>query len=143
MFSFLSLNIRQKVVVSFTLIIIIIGSIAALSYHYLHSIELKQRVVQDADDLRDLILEMRRYEKNFLLYGSMDDLKENQRYMALALEALAKVMAEGTTLKIASQFDFLKEELFGYRKLIAEIEVQPIPLERGQQRRPVSVELEE
>ena len=68
----LRLNIRQKVAVGFVACMALIGLIGGLSYTYLHRIELKLHVVEIADDLRELILEIRRYEKNYLLYGSME-----------------------------------------------------------------------
>ena len=74
------LNIRQKVILGFAACVLAIGFIGGFSYHYLHAIELKQHVVQIADDLREIVLETRRYEKNFLLYGQDEDFKQNQAY---------------------------------------------------------------
>jgi len=68
------LNIRQKVMAGFTLLLIVAGSFGTVSYSYLREVERKQHFVETADDLRDFILEARRYEKNFLLYGSGDEL---------------------------------------------------------------------
>ena len=73
----LHLNIRQKVMVGLIACILAIGFIGGMSYHYLHQIETKQRFVEIADDLSNTILEIRRYEKNYLLYGSKEDLQEN------------------------------------------------------------------
>lgn len=112
------LNIRQKVMLAFTVSLLAVGFIGGFSYHYLRTIEVKQRVVQIADDLRDTILEARRYEKNYLLYGSAEDLKENQRYTDLALEVLAKIVPEVKNLKVASQMQVFKEELLAYRRLM-------------------------
>ena len=54
------LNIRQKVILGFAMCVLAIGFIGGFSYHYLHAIELKQHVVQIADDLREIVLEIRR-----------------------------------------------------------------------------------
>jgi two-component system NtrC family sensor kinase len=117
----LSLNIRQKVIVGLTACILAIGFIGGFSYHYLRAIEFKQHVVQIADDLRDTILETRRYEKNYLLYGSTEDLKENQRYTAMALEVLAKIVPEVKNLQVASQTDLFEHELLAYRQLMEQL----------------------
>jgi CHASE3 domain sensor protein len=61
----LYLNIRQKVILGFSACVLAIGFVGGFSYHYLHAIELKQHVVQIADDLREIVLEIRRYEKNY------------------------------------------------------------------------------
>jgi len=117
-----SLNIRQKVILGFATILIVIGGIAAFSYHYLIVIEVKQKIVENADDLRDLILEMRRYEKNYLLYGSNSDLIENKNYTKLALEAVKKIFPEIKNLQIAPQLDFLNSELLAYQNLVDQIQ---------------------
>ncbi|OGP75348.1 MAG: hypothetical protein A2Y80_10535 [Deltaproteobacteria bacterium RBG_13_58_19] len=140
----LHLNIRQKVIIGLTTGILAIGFIGAISYYYLHRIELKQHVVEIADDLRDNVLEMRRYEKNYLLYGSADDLKENQRYTQQALEVHAKLVPEGKNLKVESQINLLKQELLAYSKIMTEMALSPRPTgERGHSRNPRLEELEE
>ena len=69
------LNLRQKVILGLAAGILGIGFIGVVSYHYLRAIEFKQHFVEVADDLSNITLEIRRYEKNFLLYGSKEDLK--------------------------------------------------------------------
>lgn len=117
------LNIRQKVILGLTAGLLAIGFIGAFSYRYLHTIELKQHVVQIADDLRDIILEIRRYEKNYLLYGLADDLKENQRYTQQGLEVLGTLVPEVKSLKVASQLETFKQELLAYRGLMEQMSV--------------------
>lgn len=112
------LNIRQKVSLGLTAGILGISFIGVLSYYYLHEIEVKQGVVEGADDLRDRVLEMRRYEKNYLLYGSQEDLKENQRYTHSGLEVLDKIAAEGPHLQVTPLLKQLKRELRIYRVLM-------------------------
>lgn len=112
------LNIRQKVIVGFIASIVVIGLIGGFSYHSLRAIEKKQHFAEVANDLREIILEMRRYEKNYLLYGSPDDLKEQQRYAQLAYHSLEEILPEGKNLKVASQLALLKKELAAYQKLM-------------------------
>lgn len=72
----LYLNIRQKVIFGLTLGIMAVALVGELSFRYLKEIERKQHLVEVADDLNNVILEIRRYEKNFLLYGSVQDFTE-------------------------------------------------------------------
>ena len=123
------LNIRQKVILGFAACVLAIGFIGGFSYHYLHAIELKQHVVQIADDLREIVLETRRYEKNYLLYGKDEDFKENQAYTQKALEVLATIMADVKNLKVASQMDTFKKDLIDYQGLMEQL---ARPGERGQ-----------
>lgn len=117
----LHLNIRQKVAVGLTACILAIGFIGGLSYHYLSRIETKQHFVEIADDLSNTILEIRRYEKNYLLYGSEEDLQENRRYIKLGLETLDKIAPEAKNLKIATQFPLFKKEFQAYGRLMDEL----------------------
>jgi len=114
----LHLNIRQKVILGFTACALVIGFVGGFSYHYLRAIELKQHVVQIADDLREIVLEIRRYEKNYLLYGKEVDFRENQAYTQKALEVLASLVPDVKNLQVASQMDDFKKELIAYRGLM-------------------------
>ena len=115
------LNIRQKIVVGLTACVLAIGFIGGISYHYLRAIELKQHLVQVADDLRETVLEIRRYEKNFLLYGLEEDFRQNLRYSQEALEELGKIVPDVINLKVASQLDTFKDELLAYRSLMQQL----------------------
>jgi signal transduction histidine kinase len=137
------LNIRQKVIVGFIASILVIGLIGGFSYHSLRAIEVKQHFAEVANDLREIILEMRRYEKNYLLYGSSEDLKENQRYARLGLQALEEILPEGKNLKVASHVTRLKEELLAYQNLMQAIPAHKANLQRGQSRHLVTAEQEE
>jgi signal transduction histidine kinase len=117
----LHLNIRQKVILAFAASVLAIGFVGSFSYHYLHAIELKQHVVQIADDLREIVLEIRRYEKNYLLYGLEEDLRQNQAYTQKALEVLATIVPEVRNLRVASQMDIFKSDLIAYQGLMARL----------------------
>jgi signal transduction histidine kinase len=132
------LNIRQKVIVGLTACVLAIGFIGGFSYHYLRAIEVKQHIVQIADDLREKVLEIRRYEKNYLLYGQEEDFQQNQVYTRQSLEELAKIVPDVQNLRIASQLDIFRQELISYQHLMQQLAVQI--KERGQ---PNSRELEE
>ncbi len=124
------LNIRQKVILGFTACVLAICFIGGFSYHYLHAIELKQHVVQIADDLREIVLEIRRYEKNYLLYGLDEDFKQNQAYSKQALEVLATLVSDVKNLRVSSQMTAFKEDLIAYRGLMEQLAQSG---ERGQQ----------
>ncbi|MFP3867893.1 MAG: sensor histidine kinase [Desulfobacteraceae bacterium] len=117
----LHLNIRQKVILGLTTGILAIGFIAAVSYHYLQVIELKQHFVEKADDFSNIALEIRRYEKNYLLYGSPDDLKENQRYIRLGLEVLDTIAPELRTLSGAPRLHKIRQDFLDYKTLMEQI----------------------
>lgn len=116
-----SLNIRQKVILGLSLCMLVIGSIGGISYHNLREIERKQHVVELADDLGNTVLEIRRYEKNYLLYGAAEDLEENHRYIEQALGVLRKISPDLRHLKGAPLVAQLEKELSGYGRVMDEI----------------------
>lgn len=118
-----SLNIRQKVIVGLTICLLAIGFVGGNSYRFLREIERKQHLVEIADDLSNIILEIRRYEKNFLLYGSTDDLVENKRYIKEGLKVLSTIAPEIKKLKGAPQLGFLEEGFVNYGNLMDQIAV--------------------
>ena len=112
------LHIRQKVIIGLTVSMLTIGLIGAVSYRYLHQIERKQELVEIADDLSNIILEMRRYEKNYLLYGSSEDLQENQQYIRQGKETLTKLTPEIRDLQGGPLLKLIEKELLAYNQLM-------------------------
>lgn len=116
-----SLNIRQKVMLGLTVMLLVITGIGLLSHHYLREIERKQHFVEVADDLSNTILEMRRYEKNYLLYGSKQDLVENRKFVEFGLETLNRIAPEAQDLKAAPLLARLGRELSIYSDLMLQL----------------------
>lgn len=126
------LNIRQKVVIGLTIALLSIGLIGGISYRYLREIELKQHFVVIADDLSNIILEIRRYEKNYLLYGQNEDLLENRNYVHLGLDVVGKIAPGVKGLEGAPQLSALKTELLNYAAIMNQVQ------ERMQQGHPLA-----
>lgn len=101
------LSIRQKVIIGLTVSLLAVVCIGAISYRYLITIKTKLHVIELPDDLSNIILEIRRYEKNYLLYGSLDDLHENQEYIRQAKLVISGMQPEVTRLSIAPKFNRL------------------------------------
>jgi len=115
------LNIRQKVAIGLTICLLAIGFVGGTSYRYLREIERKQHFVEIADDLSNTILEIRRYEKNFLLYRSLEDLEENRKYIAYGLTVLNSIADEMKNLKGAPQFNLIEKKLSAYQGVMEQI----------------------
>ncbi|MFH2045221.1 MAG: HAMP domain-containing sensor histidine kinase [Pseudomonadota bacterium] len=118
-----SLNIRKKIIVGLTICLLVIGFVGGNSYRFLHQIEQKQHLVEVADDLSNTVLEIRRYEKNFLLYGSQDDLSENRSYIKKGLEVLSSIPAGMKKMKGAPQIGLIEKGLIKYEKLMDQMAV--------------------
>ncbi|BCS95400.1 two-component sensor histidine kinase [Desulfoluna limicola] len=111
---FFSLNIRQKVVLIMTLCLLTVGGIGGTSYRYVLEIEKKHHLSGVADDLSNIVLEMRRYEKNLLLYGSSQDLDENRRYISQAKEIIKRISPSLSTPPLAVILTRMETEMKAY-----------------------------
>jgi two-component system, NtrC family, sensor kinase len=57
-----------------------IGALHVIYYHYIFSLQERMELIQKFDDFRDNILEMRRYEKNFIYFKDIGSLNETIYY---------------------------------------------------------------
>ncbi len=115
------LNISQKIIILSALGLMVALSIGGTSYEYLRSIRTKQVIVESVDDLSNIILELRRYEKNYLLYAAHEDLSENRRYAQQASDMLASILHTSARLKIESELGRLGERLTTYNEVMGQV----------------------
>lgn len=117
------LSIRQKVIVGFVLSMIAVSLIGIVAYRDLLRIDLKLRFVVSVRELHDTLLEVRRYEKNFLLYGLSEDHRATMAYLDQAKEIFAKVQPDYRGLKGAMQLEKLQQQIESYGRLLKELVV--------------------
>jgi len=78
-FSFL-FSIRKKITLGFYLLLLVMSGTVILTYTIVRQIERKVVLVEVIDDFINITLELRRFEKNYFLYGQDKDFQENQLY---------------------------------------------------------------
>jgi two-component system, NtrC family, sensor kinase len=83
---FPNLNIRQRLFFAFFMSLLSILALGLISYYNLSQLEVKFGIVESADDLSNIILEVRRYEKNFFLFFRVEDLNENKKFIVDAVK---------------------------------------------------------
>lgn len=88
------LTIRQKVLAGVIIPVLLFAVVGVVSFNYLVRLEGTLGLMEMADDLSNSILEVRRYEKNFLLYGHAEDFDESLRYIDQARAMLAGMAAD-------------------------------------------------
>jgi signal transduction histidine kinase len=100
-------SLKRKLTISL-LVVYLLSSLATIFALYsLSRVEAKINVIELLDVLSQKVLETRRYEKNYLLYGNTEDLH-------IALNYLADVRSEVNNLR--SVETFLKEDLREYER---------------------------
>lgn len=117
------LTIRRKIVLGFLLFCVCLGVLAALSYSTLEQIETRIHALERIDDIQSSILDFRRQEKNYLLYGE-------EPVYALALQEVDDTLRlfhsfDGLSLNAESQtlLKELRERTILYRQAMERMHV--------------------
>ncbi|SIN75317.1 sensor histidine kinase [Halodesulfovibrio marinisediminis] len=84
----MKLNIKQRILVGFLLLSIGLGSQTVFFYNQLLTVEDKISSVEFIDDIAKIILEFRRQEKNYLLYGEQESYQTALKGIDNTLELL-------------------------------------------------------
>jgi len=135
------MKIRDKLFLSFGLYILLAVILGFFAYKDLRTISTKLVLVETADDITNTILEVRRYEKNFLLFKDSESLAELQKYLGVLKNSIAAIQTE-IVLEIGSDnYTMMKAAIAEYERLVTAIaenyttqeEQEALVRERGQQ----------
>ncbi|MGD2028943.1 MAG: HAMP domain-containing sensor histidine kinase, partial [Desulfobacterales bacterium] len=127
-------TIKSKVMVLLIVCLTFIGALHVIYYHYIFSLQEKMEFIKKFDDFRGNILEMRRYEKNFIYFKDIDSLNETIFYF-LKIEDFSRELANDVIRVIGSdKFLEFQEDLKGYKTILeyirrVEIETAELDLE--------------
>ena len=111
-------SIRQKIILGYYTIVAVIVGLSFFVFLELSFIEKKIMFGDVISEFFDTTLEVRRFEKNFFLYGQKSDYLENVSYVEKA-QGLLKQNTEGfESIADPQQIAQLKENLRKYRGLI-------------------------
>lgn len=95
-----------------------IGALHVIYYHYIFSLQEKMELIQKFDDFRDNILEMRRYEKNFIYFKDIGSLNETIFYF-FKIEDFSRELAKDVIRVVgADKFMEFQEDLKGYKIIL-------------------------
>ena len=133
-------NIRQLVLFGISVSILGFSLLGGLSYNYLLQIEDALALAEVVDDLSNDILEIRRYEKNYLLYAMEEDHAENLVFIGRALDVIERIEpggngVQGADLRGSDGLRALRRDLHGYRDTFSRLgEVQLAGPQRERER---------
>ncbi|MEW6003470.1 MAG: HAMP domain-containing sensor histidine kinase, partial [Nitrospirota bacterium] len=109
-------SIRQKITFGYYAGVIVIVGLFIFSLLTLRFIEKKIIFGEVVSELFDTILEIRRFEKNFLLYEQDSDYRENMNYLSKAQKILKDHMEEYKTLVVSKQLKTMQNALKEYEQ---------------------------
>ena len=111
-------TIRARIIAVFCLGMALLLIATTVTYLSIYSLSDKLRIIEGYDDLYNNILEVRRYEKNFILYQDFPSLKESIAYLDKVRD-LTNTLAANISLIIGGdEFSRFGNILSDYRSLI-------------------------
>jgi signal transduction histidine kinase len=108
------MKIRDKFLLAFGLYIFIALVLSYFAYRELRTISTRLALVEIADDLTNTILEVRRYEKNFLLYRDQQNFLEVKHYLGLLKEGVDNIKTEIITEIGDTKYAAMKQAMAVY-----------------------------
>jgi len=126
-------GIRQKIKLGFYFLLCCIIAIAALTYGIVREASKKIEYVEIINDFLNMTLEVRRFEKNYFLYGQEKDFTENTIFLdklnGLLLQnvkVLTSVMAQKSYIELWDAVHEYKENIIQLHKLNLEEAENPV-----------------
>jgi signal transduction histidine kinase len=113
-----SLALRHKITLAFLLFLAGGLLFVGLIYKRHNTIQEKLKFIEEADDLVNNALEVRRYEKNYFLYGGKENLFTMLEYLTEAEKRLEKISREKKSISTGDQLENGRQILADYRKAV-------------------------
>jgi signal transduction histidine kinase len=112
------MKIRDKLLLGFGLYILLATILGFFAYKELRTIGTRLTLVEMADDITNTILEVRRYEKNFLLYRDRNSLTELRQYLASLKEGIDNIKTEIISEIGSGNYETMSRAIAEYERLI-------------------------
>jgi len=111
-------KIRHKLFFGFGLYMFLAVVAGAVSYKELRTITTRLTLVEVADDATNTILEVRRFEKNFLLYKDSASLQELKKHLGTFKEHIANITAEIIGQIGIDNYTMMKKSIAEYEVIV-------------------------
>ena len=95
-----------------------IGLLTLLYYRNMSNLRKDLSTVEHFDDLLNDILELRRYEKNFIYTGDTESLRENQLYLSKVEDASLKLADSIKGIIDEKGYERFRSEIFSYKRIL-------------------------
>lgn len=119
------MRIREKLMVNFWLYVTLAIILGVFAYIELRTITKKSALVEIADDITNTFLEIRRYEKNFLLFKDTDSLNELRKYLAELNKNIDGIRLEIIKEIGPDDFHRMKKTIAEYESLVNKVAESP------------------
>ncbi len=120
----ININLRFKMMIILGFYILGIAVMSLISYDDLETTEDKIEILELAYSLNNIILEARRYEKNYLLYNEVEAFQENKRFLDQARDIGEAILVRGGKLKIEPILKDLDSKILTYQSAMEQLSRQ-------------------
>ncbi|WP_419655915.1 two component system sensor histidine kinase [Desulfosarcina variabilis str. Montpellier] len=117
----MTISIRKKIAISFILFIMVSTLIWFLNYYKYDLINEKLQIIEKKDQVFNLILEARRFEKNYFLFSNADDLSHAIDYVKQAEIRLKEIIAVHSRYTLERDLEKRHQMLTEYRHALQSI----------------------
>lgn len=115
------MKIRDKLLLGFGLYILLAVVLGFFTYKSLKSISTSLVLLETADDITNNMLEVRRYEKNYLLYKKQRDFEELKNYLGVLKKSIDNIRAEIIIEIQEPNYEAVKKSIAHYEALIDQL----------------------
>jgi signal transduction histidine kinase len=112
------MKIRDKLFLAFGLYILLAVILGFFSYKELRTISTRLVLVETADDITNTILEVRRYEKNFLMFKDEESVNELNKYLGNLKQNIDDIKIEIISEIGSENASKMKSDIVYYENLI-------------------------
>jgi len=115
----MKISFKRKVILHFPVFMIISLFVLVLSYYSHYVLNQKLQIIEKKDNLFNIILEARRYEKNYFLYLIKEHIEKALLYTIDAKKALFEITDKYGKYTLAKNLEETGGELLKYEKSLA------------------------
>ncbi|HUU41673.1 MAG TPA: ATP-binding protein [Desulfatiglandales bacterium] len=115
------LSIRKKITYGFILILVLVTGTALMTYGIVLQVERKVELVEVIDDFFNTTLELRRFEKNYFLYGQEKDFNDTLFYWQKLADLFELHGGELNNLVSFGQIQNIRQAMLAYKDDMARL----------------------
>lgn len=118
--SFAVISLRQKVILGVAAVFLFMAATILGSYYFMKSLEEKISYLEEISKVEEAALEIRRFEKNYFLYGDEQFLKTTLYHLGRVQSLFEKNLSKIEELITPQQTKEFRDSLISYKQLLGE-----------------------
>jgi two-component system NtrC family sensor kinase len=111
-------TIRSRLIIIFMVCFSFTGGLTILYYYNILFLEQKMMLIEEFDNFKEQILELRRYEKNYFLTNNSSHLEQMADYLSKTEDSFVKLEDEMKGILNSAEYDIVAAALKDYRKIL-------------------------